>query len=77
MARIARVVASGLPHHVTQRGNRRQTTFFTVDDYRYYLDQLTEWCACHDVLIWSYCLMPNHYLCGAPHKKCYVKRELM
>jgi putative transposase len=60
MARIARVVAPGLPHHVTQRGNRRQTTFFTDDDYRYYLDQLREWCACHDVLVWSYCLMPNH-----------------
>jgi REP-associated tyrosine transposase len=24
MARLARIVAAGLPHHVTQRGNRRQ-----------------------------------------------------
>jgi len=31
MARIARVVAPGLPHHVTQRGNRRQQTFFCDD----------------------------------------------
>jgi len=60
MARIARIVAPGLPHHITQRGNRRQTTFFEQDDYRYYLDLLSEWCACHDVLVWSYCLMPNH-----------------
>ena len=60
MARIARIVAPGLPHHVTQRGNRRQTTFFTDNDYRHYLDLLEEWCAVHDVLIWSYCLMPNH-----------------
>jgi len=60
MARIARVVAPGLPHHVTQRGNRRQTTFFDEDDYRYYLSQLNEWCTCHEVLVWSYCLMPNH-----------------
>ena len=29
MGRIARIVAPGLPHHVTQRGNRRQETFFT------------------------------------------------
>ena len=29
MARLARVVAPGLPHHVTQRGNRRQTVFFS------------------------------------------------
>jgi REP element-mobilizing transposase RayT len=31
MARIARVVARGLPHHITQRGNRRQATFFNND----------------------------------------------
>ena len=33
MARIARVVAPGLPHHGTQRGNRRMQTFFCDDDY--------------------------------------------
>ncbi len=32
MARIARVVAPGLPHHITQRGNRRQATFFGAED---------------------------------------------
>ena len=37
MARLARVVAPGRPHHVTQRGNRRQPTFFGDDDYREYL----------------------------------------
>jgi putative transposase len=34
MARMARVVVPGYPHHVTQRGNRRQKTFFCDDDYR-------------------------------------------
>jgi hypothetical protein len=29
MARIARFVVPGLPHHVTQRGNRRETVFFS------------------------------------------------
>jgi putative transposase len=28
MARLARAVAAGLPHHVSQRGNRRQQVFF-------------------------------------------------
>lgn len=32
MARIARVVASGIPHHITQRGNRRQQTFLCEKD---------------------------------------------
>ncbi len=30
MARIAIVVAPGLPHHVTQRGNRGQQTFYAM-----------------------------------------------
>jgi putative transposase len=38
MARIARVVAPGLPHHITQRGNRRQQIFFADEDYLAYLD---------------------------------------
>ncbi|MGI5835758.1 MAG: hypothetical protein ACOX87_04595 [Chloroflexota bacterium] len=44
MARIARIVAPGYPHHITQRGNRRQQTFFSDDDYRTYLDLMSEWC---------------------------------
>jgi len=38
MARIARVIAPGIPHHITQRGNRRQQTFFCDDDYSAYID---------------------------------------
>jgi len=25
----------------------------------------------------GFCLMGNHFLCGAPHKKCYVKFWIM
>ncbi len=60
MARLARVVAAGLPHHVTQRGNRRQTVFFGDGDYELYLKLLTEGCRRAGVAIWAYCLMPNH-----------------
>ena len=60
MARIARVIAPGLPHHVTQRGNRRQPTFFCNDDYQAYIDLMAEWCGKYHVEIWAYCLMPNH-----------------
>ncbi len=41
MARIARLVVPGLPHHVTQRGNRREQTFFEDADYGLYLDLLS------------------------------------
>jgi putative transposase len=68
MARLARVVALGLPHHVTQRGNRRQETFFCDEDYRSYLELMADWCAAHQVEIWAYCLMPNHvHLIAVPH----------
>jgi hypothetical protein len=44
MARIARVVSPGVPHHLTQRGNRRQQTFFCDDDYSAYIELMAEWC---------------------------------
>lgn len=60
MARIARVICPGIPHHVTQRGNRRQPTFFCDDDYLSYIELMGEWCRKYDVAIWAWCLMPNH-----------------
>jgi putative transposase len=60
MARLARVVVPGLPHHVTQRGNRRQETFFSDADYAAYLELLAEGCAKAKTAVWAYCLMPNH-----------------
>ncbi len=51
MARMARVVAPGMPHHITQRGNRRQQTFFADDDYQAYIDLMAEWCGKYDVEI--------------------------
>ena len=60
MARLARLVVPGMPHHVTQRGNRRQQTFFNDGDYAAYLELMADWCREEGVRIWSYCLMPNH-----------------
>lgn len=60
MARLPRMVLPDIAHHVTQRGNRRERTFFEDGDYALYLDLLAEGCARHGVEVWSYCLMPNH-----------------
>jgi len=74
MARIARIVASGMPHHVTQRGNRRQRTFFSADDYGAYLDLMRQWCAAYGVEIWAYCLMPNHaHLIAVPSREAGLR----
>jgi hypothetical protein len=44
MARLARVVIPGLPHHVTQRGNGRSRVFFSDADYALYRDLLAVSC---------------------------------
>ena len=70
MARLARVVVPGMPHHVTQRGNRRQPTFFREDDYAAYLELMGQWCRERGVEIWAYCLMPNHvHLIAVPQSE--------
>ena len=60
MARLPRLVLPGIPHHVTERGNRRERTFFEDGDYALYLDLLADGAQRAGVAIWSYCLMPNH-----------------
>ena len=60
MARLARFVVPGIPHHVTQRGNGRQQTFFSDSDYAYYKTLLATHCAAAGVAVWGWVLMPNH-----------------
>ena len=60
MARTARLVVPGIPHHVTQRGVRRMETFVEAGDYEVYQGLLTEWCGKAGTEIWAWCLMPNH-----------------
>ena len=77
MPRIARVVAPGLPHHITQRGNRRQETFFCKEDYQSYLAFMAEWCQKSQVEIWTYCLMPNHvHLIAVPKSEEGLRRAI-
>jgi putative transposase len=60
MARLARVVIPGLPHHVTQRGNGRRQTFFQDADYALYIDLFAQAAERAHCQVWAYCLMPNH-----------------
>ncbi len=77
MARIARVVIPGLAHHITQRGNRRQQTFFNDGDYAAYVELMAEWCRDEGVQIWSYCLMPNHtHLIAVPSSEEGLRRAI-
>lgn len=60
MARLPRLVIPGIPYHVTQRGNRRQQTFFEDADYALYRDLLAQSAERAGAQVWCYCLMPNH-----------------
>jgi putative transposase len=60
MVRLPRLILPGLPYHVTQRGNRREQTFFEDGDYVLYRQLLAEAAAKAGAEIWCYCLMPNH-----------------
>jgi putative transposase len=70
MARIARVIVPDYPHHITQRGNRRQKTFFCKKDYELYKELMAQWSRRYGVEIGAYCLMPNHvHLVAVPQDK--------
>ena len=77
MARLARVVVAGYPHHITQRGNRGLQTFFCDEDYEAYLRLMAEHCAACGVEVWAYSLMPNHvHLIAVPKTKRALARAI-
>ncbi len=69
MARIARTVVPGIPHHIVQRGNRNQNVFFSNSDRFRYLYNLRKISNEYGVAFLSYCLMDNHvHLIAIPEK---------
>jgi len=77
MPRLSRTVFAGIPHHITQRGNRREEVFFADDDRSVYLDWLKEYCDKHRVEILAYCLMTNHlHLVAIPSTEEGLQRVL-
>ncbi len=77
MARIARVVVPNTPHHITQRGNRRQLVFIRDQDYLTYIELMARFCAYNGVEIWAYCLMPNHvHLVAVPERADSLKKAI-
>jgi putative transposase len=77
MPRLPRTVFADLPHHVTQRGNRREDIFFTDEDREAYLSWLREYSDKHQVEILAYCLMTNHiHLVAVPASDDGLQRVL-
>jgi len=62
---------------VTQRGNRRGTTFFEAGDDALYLDLLSDAAARARTEAWAYWLMPNHvHLILVPSDEDGLRRTL-
>ena len=77
MPRLARTVCAQVPHHITQRGNRREQVFFTDEDRQAYLGWLTEYAEKHEVDILAYCLMTNHiHLVAVPRTEDGLQQTL-
>ncbi len=77
MPRQARVVFPNIPHHIIQRGNRREDVFFSDNDRKQYLEWLKEYCKEYKVEILAYCLMTNHiHLLAVPSTEDGLQRVL-
>jgi putative transposase len=77
MARLARVVAVGVPHHITQRGNARRFILQDEADRKVYLDLLRQSTELHGIALIGYCLMSNHvHLVAIPEKVGVLARAL-
>ena len=77
MPRIARIVAEGVPHHITQRGNGRQNVFDDAQDHHVYLRLSREYTREHGLRIWAWCLMSNHvHLLAVPQRSDSLARAL-
>ena len=77
MARMARIVAVNVPHHVTQRGNARQFLLVTDDERAVYLGLLQEYIKLHQLRLLGYCLMSNHvHLVVIPQQTDALARAL-
>ena len=69
MPRRSRIIVPGVPLHIIQRGNNRQSCFFSDEDYLFYLEWLTEDSQSAGCSIHAYVLMTNHvHLLLTPQK---------
>jgi len=77
MPRIARVCAIDYPHHITQRGNNRESAFFDNEDREFYLKALSRYSQQWEFDIWAYCLMTNHvHILSVPTRKESLARGI-
>ncbi|UJL46744.1 transposase [Virgibacillus sp. NKC19-16] len=60
MSRKPRIWFPGATYHITARGNRRDSIFYDLDDYQYYMDLISSCKEDFPFVLHAYGLMPNH-----------------
>jgi REP-associated tyrosine transposase len=77
MPRFRRCVVPGYPHHVYQRGVRKEPLFHEDRDFFVYVRVLREGCLKHTVSIRTYAFMTNHvHLIAVPGSEDSFSRAL-
>ena len=68
MARLLRIAYPGAIYHVMVRGIARRALFADDGDYRRMLHRLEECVEEHEIRLYAYCLLANHYhlVCETP-----------
>jgi REP-associated tyrosine transposase len=77
MPRRSRLNLQDVPQHIIQRGNNRQATFFADEDYRFYLDCLSDAACKYGCRIHAYVLMTNHVHLLAAAQQPYALSRMM
>ena len=66
-----------IPHHITQRRNNKEKTFFSDEDKRYYLDTLQRYKNKDKLKIPAYCLISNHvHVFAVPENETSLARGI-
>lgn len=60
MSNVKRVTIEHVCYHLMTRGNQKQKTFRTNEDYLNYLSLLKRFKRKYQFRVYAYCLMPNH-----------------
>jgi putative transposase len=77
MPRKPRMYLEGIPCHVIQRGNNRDASFFSNQDFYFYLDCLGNACKRYNVSLHAYVLMTNHvHLLMTPRYAAGISRVM-
>ena len=75
MARLPRICLPGVPQHIIQRGNNRQTCFASDEDCSAYAHWLDEYARKHRVAVHAWVFMTNHvHLLMTPETDVGVSR---